>query len=102
MKEVVGRTLGVIHRRDGSKIDGQFFTLLFFGKNGIKSFQLVQRSIDILDLFIVKSNSFSVDELESILDRIRIELPSININLLYVDRINLTSTGKIMYVYSEL
>lgn len=42
MEQVVGRTLGVIYREDGTKLDGQFFTTLFFNKKGIKSFQLVQ------------------------------------------------------------
>src|SRR5690606_29766283 len=50
MEKVIGRTLGVIYRNDGPKIDGQFFTTLFFNKKGIKSFQLVQKSISDLNL----------------------------------------------------
>jgi len=35
LDSVVGRTLGVIHKIDGTKIDGQFFTSLFFNQKGI-------------------------------------------------------------------
>ncbi|GGW22055.1 phenylacetate--CoA ligase family protein [Arenibacter certesii] len=102
MKKVVGRTLGVIHREDGSQLDGQFFTSLFFNKKGIKSFQLVQKSIYVLVLYVVKNKNFNSNELEEVILRIKDELPNVTIQLLFVDKINLTSTGKIMYVYSEI
>src|SRR5690606_8230981 len=102
MEKVIGRTLGVIYRNDGSKIDGQFFTTLFFNKKGIKSFQLVQKSISDLNLYIVKNINFKNSELVKILQRINFELPNTKIQVLFVDKINLTSTGKIMYVHSEL
>src|SRR5690554_2319950 len=56
LESVTGRTLGVIHKKNGSKIDGQFFTTLFFDKKGIKNFQLVQKTISNLELNIVKSD----------------------------------------------
>lgn len=99
---VTGRTLGVIHKSDGAKIDGQFFTTLFFDKKGIKNFQLVQKTIYDLQLNIVKSENFNQDELNSIIERIESELGNVNINIVFCDKINLTSTGKIMYVYSEI
>ncbi|NKI25224.1 phenylacetate--CoA ligase family protein [Arenibacter sp. 6A1] len=102
LKSVVGRTLGVIHRNDGSKIDGQFFTTLFFNKKGIKSFQLIQKTISKLELKIIKTESFKKEELNTILLRIEKELPDVEIDVTYCDKINLTSTGKIMYVYSRL
>src|SRR5690606_15615824 len=74
LDNVVGRTLGVIHKRNGSRLDGQFFTTLFFGKEGIKSFQLIQKSLTVLNLKIVKGEQFSEEELYSILERIECEL----------------------------
>ncbi|QQT53188.1 phenylacetate--CoA ligase family protein [Sphingobacterium multivorum] len=102
LEKVVGRTLGVLYRKDGSKIDGQFFTTLFFNKSGIKNFQLVQKTLDHLILYLVKSDSFDISELNKIVDRIKVELLGTNVEVIFVDKINLTSTGKIMYVYSEL
>lgn len=102
LKEVVGRTLGVIYKRDGSKIDGQFFTTLFFNKNGIKNFQLIQKSLSEMVLKIVKTNEFNQQELDQIIHRIDSELAGINIKIHFCEKIDLTSTGKIMYVYSEL
>lgn len=102
LDSVIGRTLGVIHKIDGTKIDGQFFTTLFFNKEGIKNFQLIQKTISILQLHIVKSDSFKQDELDSVIKRIKSELGDVVINIFFCDKIDLTSTGKIMYVYSEL
>lgn len=102
LEAVVGRTLGVIYRSDGSKIDGQFFTTLFFNRKGIKNFQLVQKTLNDLVLNIVKSNAFDQEELNEVLSRLHKELPAVNIEINFCDTINLTSTGKIMYVYSEL
>jgi phenylacetate-CoA ligase len=99
---VIGRTLGVIHKSDGSKIDGQFFTTLFFDKKGINNFQLIQKTISELQLNIVKSDSFNLDDLDSIIKRIEKELGAVKINTVFCDKINLTSTGKIMYVFSEI
>lgn len=103
LDNVTGRTLGVIHKRDNTKIDGQFFTSLFFNKDGIKNFQIIQKSIENLELKIVKSRKFSQTQLNEIIDKIKNELGyDVNINIEYKDQIDLTATGKIMYVYSEL
>ena len=102
LDKVVGRTLGVIYKADGTKIDGQFFTTLFFSKPSIKSFQLVQETIDLLNLNIIKNHPFSSGELDEVLSRIRLELPGAQINVNFCETIDLTQTGKIMYVYSKL
>src|SRR5690606_38178808 len=102
LESVVGRTLGVVYKNDGTKIDGQFFTTLFFNRKGIKSFQLVQKTLSLLVLKIVKSEHYSQKELDKILGRITIEIPNTAIEVCFVDKINLTTTGKIMYVYSEV
>lgn len=100
--KVTGRTLGVIYKSDGTKIDGQFFTALFFSKPSIKSFQLIQREINLLELNIIKNNPFYSSELEKVLARINLELPDVSIKVNFCKKIKLTQTGKIMYVYSDL
>lgn len=102
LSSVLGRTLGVIHRKDGIKIDGQFFTTLFFNTKGIRNFQLIQRSLSSLVLKVVKTADFDRLELDQILDRIKKEVPDTTIEIEFCEAINLTSTGKIMYVYSDL
>ena len=102
LKTIVGRTIGVIYRSDGTFIDGQFFTTLFFNKKGIKSFQIVQESLREIKLNLVRLESFESKELDGILKRISEALGDISIEVNFVSNINLTSTGKIMYVYSKL
>lgn len=102
LDKVTGRTLGVIHKADGTKVDGQFFTTLFFSKPSIKSFQLVQKDIISLELNIVKNDPFDSNELEEVINNIMTQLPDVNIKVNFCENINLTRTGKIMYVYSEI
>lgn len=102
LDSVIGRTLGVIHKSDGTKIDGQFFTTLFFNKKGIKNFQLTQKTISDLQLNVVKSDDYNQNELDAIIKRIHQELGDVKIKVDFCDKIDLTSTGKIMYVYSEI
>lgn len=102
LENVTGRTLGVIHKKDRTRVDGQFFTTLFFNKDGIKNFQIVQTSIDTIELKIVKSNKFLKSQLNEIVEKIEHELGEVKINIQFKDKIDLTATGKIMYVYSEL
>ncbi|GAA0881348.1 phenylacetate--CoA ligase family protein [Algoriphagus jejuensis] len=102
LQSVVGRTLGVIHRADGSKIDGQFFTSLFFKSKGIRNFQLIQNQIDSLTLKIVKSVDYDENEMKVIMTRIMEELPGVKVDLVFCKDIDLTATGKKMYVFSRL
>ncbi|MFD1771524.1 phenylacetate--CoA ligase family protein [Sphingobacterium suaedae] len=103
LTKVVGRTLGVIYKKNGTKLDGQFFTTLFFNKKGIKNFQLIQETLNKLTVNIVKTELYDEDELNKILERINIELGTdVDVDLHFVPKIDLTSTGKIMYVYSKL
>lgn len=102
IRSVLGRTLGVIFRKDGSYLDGQFFTTLFFNRKGIQNFQLIQKSVEILQLNLVINNDFDQKELDLIVNTIKNEIGHIVINVDYVDNINLNRSGKIMYVFSEL
>ncbi|MGB7526474.1 hypothetical protein [Sphingobacterium cellulitidis] len=102
LMQVTGRTLGVIHKNDGTKIDGQFFTSLFFNKNTIKGFQMVQKSISLIELKIVKTINFNQDELNEVVSLIKDNLPNCDVDVVFVEKIDLSSTGKLMYVYSEL
>ncbi len=102
INSVLGRTLGVIYREDGSYIDGQYFVTLFFNNTGIERFQLVQNNLKTLELKIVKSPTFNQNSLDEIVMKIKQELPDVKVNINYVNSIDPASTGKIMYVYSEL
>ncbi|WP_157491949.1 hypothetical protein [Gelidibacter mesophilus] len=102
LDNVTGRTLGVIHKRDKTRVDGQFFTSLFFNKDGIKNFQIIQKSMEVIEIKIVKSSKYSMLQLNEIVEKIENELGDVKIHIEFKDQINLTATGKIMYVYSEL
>lgn len=102
LENVTGRTLGVLCKKDGTRVDGQYFTTLFFNKKGIKNFQLVQKSLDEIVVRIVKSEYFNDAELTDVLNAIVSEMGEVVLTLEFKDQIDLTATGKTMYVYSEL
>lgn len=43
---VTGRTVNLFLTKDGKKVDGEYFTHLFFGYDNIKQFQLIQEQYD--------------------------------------------------------
>lgn len=102
LDSVLGRTLGVIYKGDGSYIDGQFFTSLFFNIKGIIQFQLIQKSIELLHLKVVKNEFLDQIEFAELIAKIKRELPSSDLEIFFLENIELSATGKIMYVYSDL
>ena len=103
ISDVLGRTLGVLQRKDGTSIDGQYFVALFFNVKGIDNFQIVQESIEKIIINIVKGREFEEESLLNIKEKIKQNLPDIQeICIQYLSQIELTSTGKIMYVLSKI
>ena len=103
IRNVLGRTLGVIYKKDGGYVDGQYFTTLFFNLDTVKGFQIVQKNINQIQLNIVKNVNFREGDLDDVINNIKQQLGiDVEVVIQYCDKINLTATGKIMYVYSEI
>ena len=104
MEVVEGRRIDMFKTRDGRSVWGGFASPLF-GMKGVKQFQLVQKSLDLVVVHIVKDESASLDKdrLEEIKRTVHLALGhEISLKFEYVKEIPVLSSGKYRYAVSEL
>jgi phenylacetate-CoA ligase len=100
---VDGRKLDAIRTPAGHVLPGEFFPHMLKDVPGLARFQLVQRSLDRLDLSIVRGRDFE----DASLDYIRHEVAKVlgdsaELHCHFVDDIPLTRSGKLRVTVSEL
>jgi len=103
LKCVVGRTVEIITSPSGHLIDGSFFTYLFDTSTGVKRFQVVQETPELLVIKIVKADNFTDDVLSSLEERIK-EYGDRRFVIRFelVDHIPELGSGKRVYVLSKV
>jgi phenylacetate-CoA ligase len=103
LASVDGRKLDAIRTRAGHVLPGEFFPHMLKDVPGLTRFQLVQRSLERLDLSIVRGRDFE----DASLDYIRREVAKVlgdstELHCHFVDDIPLTRSGKLRVTVSEL
>ena len=103
LQRVDGRKLDAIRTRDGRILPGEFFPHMLKDVNGVRRFQVVQRSLDGVDIKLVRGDGFD----RSASDYIRRETTKVlgdgvAINLIFVDALPTSSNGKFRVTVSEL
>lgn len=103
MEDVIGRSLDMIKTRDGRLVPGEFFPHLMKEFSEVKQFQVVQDRIDNLLIKIVRNGSFDNGRLRFLQDEIyKVLGRNINIDIQFVNDIQLSKTGKFRVTVSEL
>ena len=104
MECMEGRTADFILTKDGRKIHGEYFTHLFYGVRGLNQFQFIQKKIDFVELKIVKNQLWDNNLEPELLQKIRNYMndSDLEIQVLFVDEIPTTRTGKLMFTISEI
>lgn len=105
LKSVNGRTVDVFLTPDGSKVDGEYFTHLFYGEHNVKQFQIVQDKLNHLVISLVFYDKDNVEEqfymnLKKEISKVMGE--SIQIEYKSVDYIPEEKSGKRAYTISLL
>ena len=104
LARVDGRKLDAIRTRAGHILPGEFFPHMLKDVRGIRRFQVVQRTLDALDISIVRGAEFD----ESGLDYARREIAkviggdAVEIRFHFVDDIATGANGKFRVTMSEL
>ncbi|HEY4293682.1 phenylacetate--CoA ligase family protein [Luteibacter sp.] len=103
LASVDGRKLDAIRTPAGHILPGEFFPHMLKDVPGLTRFQLVQRSLERLDLSIVRGRDFN----DASLDYIRREVTKVlgdsaELHCHFVDDIPLTRSGKLRVTVSEL
>lgn len=104
MEVVEGRTADIIHSPSGKLIHGEFFTHLFYQLSGVRQFQVVQTSLERLEIRIVPMEGFEKEHACRFLsEAIRAHGdPAFQVVLTLHERIPSSASGKFRFVYSEL
>lgn len=99
--KVIGREVHIFKTKTGEKIDGEYFTHLFYHKNWVKKFQVVQKEYDYIEIKIVGNKS--PEDQSEIEKAVRIVMgDDCEIKWFFVEKIDLLKSGKFLYTISEV
>jgi len=105
MKSLKGRTYDYIITSDGRLLSGIFFhSILVYHKiQGIKEFQIVQKTKDKIIVFIVKNEKENTEDINRFISLIKKNVgEKVEIEVEYVSLIKRTPTGKLRHVISNV
>jgi len=95
LEAIVGRSLDMIKVSNGKNIPGEFFPHLMKDFQEVKQFQVIQDKMNSLVIKIVKAKNLDESRLMLMKNEIfRVANRDTNINIIFVDEIPLTATGK--------
>ena len=100
---IEGRKLDALRSADGRFVPGEHVVYAFLGAKGVRRYQAVQRTIDRVEVSIVRDDDFDADSVEHARDVLQKALgPATTLAFAYTDEIPLTATGKHRVTVSEL
>ncbi len=104
LERIEGRSSDFFVSKAGKLIHGEFFTHLFYGIKEIKKFQLIQHSLDDLELKLVADeNEYVQLAVENIKAKInQIMEDEVNININYLENIAPSPSGKFLFTLSKI
>lgn len=103
LDDIVGRSLDVIRTPAGKIVPGEFFPHLIKDFHEIYRFQVVQKKIDLLHVKYQLNTPIQAAGLSRLLGEIRgVVGPEMQIDLIAVEDIPLTQSGKYRVTISEL
>ncbi|MFA5125792.1 MAG: phenylacetate--CoA ligase family protein [archaeon] len=101
LNKIKGRDVGLIKTTDGKLIDGEFFTHLFYYKYWVEKFQVIQKSVNRIQISIVgKKNVFDMKNIE--LDIKKVMGKECVIKWRFVKEILSKENGKYEFVRREI
>lgn len=103
IKKVVGRDVNMFKTKDGTLIDGEYFTHLIYFKQWIQKFQFVQKQFDLIKLHVVLNDEKSESDMKEIVDKIKIVMgQDCKVVFEFVDDIEPLKSGKYLYTICEV
>ncbi|MFX1310993.1 MAG: phenylacetate--CoA ligase family protein [Promethearchaeota archaeon] len=103
---ILGRVVDIFKNEKGELIDGEYFTHLFYFKDNIKQFQVIQERINEIYIYlvmIIEKTKLDVLTENEISRSIRIVMgENCKVIFNYVDHINSSISGKFRYTISRL
>jgi len=100
LKKVTGRVTDHFVTNNETLIHGEYFTHLFYFRDAIKRFQVIQEDYDRIKILLVLSNGLSETEKEDIEHKIRLAIGQCTVIWEIVDDIPKSPSGKYLYTKS--
>ncbi|WP_300330731.1 hypothetical protein [Methanocalculus sp.] len=101
--EVIGRSVDVLVTPEGKSVHGWFFLYIFWEHcQGIKEYQVVQRSAKEIHIKLVIDEDFNEGQLETIKQIIQSKSANWDVRFEFVDEIERTGAGKYKFIVNEM
>lgn len=104
LQQILGRTYDAFRKKDGTIIDGAYFSQLVYSRGWVRKYQITQQTYsDIIFKIVPACRDFDSTELEDISYRTkRIMGENCNVKFELVDEIPPSPSGKFRYTVSEV
>lgn len=102
MAPPIGRQLDILRFANGRNVAGEFFPHMIKDFPAVRRFQVVQKTESSLQVRLVVTSQWRTDDRETLRKTItRVVGNEVDVELLEVDQISLTATGKLRVVVNE-
>ena len=105
LEKVIGRTLGYFKKADGSLVHSHFIVQALFFKDWIKTFQIIQQDIDMVEIDIQLKTGHTASDADTaqIAEKTKVLMgPSCRVEFKFVDNIERSPSGKYVYTLSKI
>jgi phenylacetate-CoA ligase len=103
IKQVNGRCDDILISTDGSRLPGVNFYTMMYKIDGVKMFQIIQKSRDNIIFKLVKNENFNNNTLNLIDNGLKNRIGNVNISFDFVNEIERSkTTGKVRCIFNEI
>jgi phenylacetate-CoA ligase len=101
LARVLGRVTDHFKARDGTLVHGEYFTHLFYFRDWVREFQVLQRDFDLIEVYYVRHGTIAESDVAEINGKIRLVMgANCRIEWREVAEIPRTPQGKLLYTRS--
>lgn len=104
LTKLTGRTNTHLRKKDGSLIHGEYVTHLFYHKEWIENFKVIQHTYTKVEFQIVVKDGYKVNEkdVQMMKQNLKKVMDECEITIVYMDEIPKLQSGKYQFVVSEI
>ena len=104
LEKISGRNVDTFKAKDGTLVDGEYFTHLLYFREWVSKFQIIQKSSSLIIFRIIKTErDYKPDEIDEITEKTRRVIGTdCEIRFEFVNDIPLSASGKYRYTISEI
>ena len=103
IKDVNGRCDDILISKNGSRLPGVNFYTMMYKIDGVKMFQIVQRSYDKIDFYLVPNEKYNKNTNNEIMSGLAQRLGDMNINIIKTAELKRQKeTGKLRCIFNEV